>query len=120
MEYISTRNKKKIFSFKDIFLKGLAPDGGLFIPKEVIPYTIEELNNLKNLSYNQLATKIIFKFCGDEFKEEEINEIVEESYKNFRTRDVVKISKIGNINLLELFRLILLKEKELQEIYLTC
>ena len=103
MEYISTRNKKKIFSFKDIFLKGLAPDGGLFVPKEVIPYTIEELNNLKNLSYNQLATKIIFKFCGDEFKEEEINEIVEESYKNFRTRDVVKISKIGNLNLLELF-----------------
>ena len=34
MEYISTRNTKKTFSFKDVFLKGLAPDGGLFVPKK--------------------------------------------------------------------------------------
>ena len=33
MEYISTRNIKKTFMFKDVFLKGLAPDGGLFVPK---------------------------------------------------------------------------------------
>jgi threonine synthase len=103
MEYISTRNKRKKFSFKDVFLKGLAPDGGLFIPKEVIPYTAEELNDLKNLSYNQLAVKIIYKFCEDEFKEKEIKAIVEASYKNFRAEDVVKIIKIGKLNLLELF-----------------
>ena len=103
MEYISTRNKGKKFSFKDVFLKGLAPDGGLFIPKEVIPYTAEELNDLKNLSYNQLAVKIIYKFCEDEFKEKEIKAIVEASYKNFRAEDVVKIIKIGKLNLLELF-----------------
>ena len=30
MEYISTRNKEKTYSFSDVFLKGLAPDGGLF------------------------------------------------------------------------------------------
>ena len=91
MEYISTRNKKNIFSFKDIFLKGLAPDGGLFVPKEIIPFTEKELNELKNLSYKKLATKIILKFCGKEFKEEQINEIVDDSYKNFRTKDIVKI-----------------------------
>jgi threonine synthase len=103
MEYISTRNKEKKFSLKDVFLKSLAPDGGLFIPKEVIPYKAEELNDLKNLSYNQLAVKIIYKFCEDEFKEKEIKEIVEASYKNFRIQDVVKINKIGKLNLLELF-----------------
>ena len=31
MECISTRNAQNTFSFKDVFLKGLAPDGGLFV-----------------------------------------------------------------------------------------
>ena len=56
MEYISTRNTKKIFSFKEVFLKGLAPDGGLFVPKNIPYYNLEELMNLKNFSYNDLAS----------------------------------------------------------------
>ena len=62
MEYISTRNNQKIFTFKDIFLKGLADDGGLFIPKSVEPFSKEEINNFKNLSYNDLAAEIINPF----------------------------------------------------------
>ena len=63
MDYISTRNKSKIFSFKEIFLKGLAPDGGLFIPKKIPLYSLKDLEKLRNLSYKELASKIIFKFC---------------------------------------------------------
>jgi len=103
MEYISTRNKEKNFSFKDVFLKSLAPDGGLFIPKKFPIFSSEELKKLKDLSYNELATKIILKFCEDEFSEKEIKEIVENSYKNFRSKDVVQIRKLGKLNLLELF-----------------
>ena len=62
MEYISTRNTKKTFSFKDVFLKGLAPDGGLFVPKKIPLYSSQELEKLKSLSYNELAAKIIFKY----------------------------------------------------------
>ena len=83
MEYISTRNTNKSFLFKDVFLKGLAPDGGLFVPKTIPIYTSLDLKNLKNLTYNQLAAKIIFEFCNDEFNEEEIKKIVDDSYKNF-------------------------------------
>ena len=103
MEYISTRNTKKIFTFKDVFLKGLAPDGGLFVPKTIPIFSTAELDNLKSFSYNELATKIIHKFCNDEFEETEIRDLVENSYKKFRTNDVVKIKKIGKLNLLELF-----------------
>ena len=35
MEYISTRNNQKNYTFKDVFLKGLANDGGLFVPKSI-------------------------------------------------------------------------------------
>jgi len=103
MEYISTRNTQKTFSFKDVFLKGLAPDGGLFVPKIIPVFTPEELKGLKNISYNELATKIILKFCSDEFSEEELKKLIENSYKSFRIKDVVAVKKLGKINLLELF-----------------
>ena len=103
MEYVSTRNAKKVFSFKDVFLKGLAPDGGLFVPKKIPLYNSRELEKLRNLSYNELATNIIFKFCSEEFDEVEIKDLIKNSYKNFRVNDVVVIKKIGKVNLLELF-----------------
>jgi len=103
MEYISTRNSEKIYSFKDVFFKSLAPDGGLFVPKKFPLYKLEELEKLKNLPYEDLAEKIILKFCEGEFNEVEIKNLVRNSYKNFRVKNVVGIRKIGKINLLELF-----------------
>jgi len=103
MEYISTRNTKKTFSFEEVLLKGLAIDGGLFVPKKFPIISSKELQELKNISYNELAIKIILKFCGDEFDEKQIKEIVENSYKKFRTKNVVTIKKIGKLNLLELY-----------------
>ena len=103
MQYISTRNSKKIFSFKDVFLNALAPDGGLFIPKNIPIFSIEELNELKKLSYSELAVKIIIKFCSEEFRENELKEIIKKSYKNFRTNETVILKKYGDIHLLELF-----------------
>ena len=103
MEYISTRNAQKNFSFKDVFLKGLAPDGGLFVPKKIPLYTSQELEKFKNFSYNEMATKIILKFCGKEFNEIDIKDLVKNSYKNFRVDNVVTIKKLGKLNLLELF-----------------
>jgi len=103
MEYISTRNKKKVFSFQDIFLKGLAPDGGLFVPKEIPFYSSNEVENLRNCSYREIAEKIILEFCGNEFKKNEVRDLVHSSYKNFRVEDVIKVKELGKINLLELF-----------------
>ena len=42
MNYFSTRDKSLKFSFKDIFLRGLAPGGGLFLPSEIKKYNQEE------------------------------------------------------------------------------
>ena len=103
MEYISTRNNQKIFTFKDIFLKGLADDGGLFIPKSVKPFSKEEINNLKNLSYNDLAAEIINPFIGDFMSKDDLISLISKSYSNFRTKNVVNINKLGNLKVLELF-----------------
>ena len=103
MKYISTRNSKKTFSFKDVFLNALASDGGLFVPQNIPFFSIKELNELKKLSYNDLAAKIIIKFCSEEFEENELKEIVEKSYKSFRAKETVILKKYEDIYLLELF-----------------
>ena len=103
MEYISTRNTQEIFSFKNVFLNGLASDGGLYTPKQMPLYSNQDLEQLRNFSYQELAAKIISDFCAEEFSEFEIKTIVKKSYKDFRVKDVVTVNKFGKINLLELF-----------------
>ena len=109
MEYISTRNNKKTFTFEEVFLKGLASDGGLFIPKSTKKFTKEELKSFRNLSYQDLAKKIIFPYLGNFMSESELSDIIEKSYSVFRKDNVVHFTTgHGNdgleyVNILELF-----------------
>ena len=83
MEYISTRNNKKTFEFRDVFIKGLADDGGLFIPKSLHKV---DINELKGLDYNDLAKKIIYPFIGDFMSETDLDKIIDQSYSVFRKK----------------------------------
>ena len=103
MKYISTRNNSKEYSFEKVFIKGLADDGGLFVPKSLKKFSKEELNSMSKLSYQELATKIILPFIGDFMSEKELSEIIQKSYAVFRKEQAVSLVKIGNINILELF-----------------
>ena len=51
MRYVSTRNNNQDYSFKEVFLKGLADDGGLFVPKSLFRFNEKELSSLKELNY---------------------------------------------------------------------
>src|SRR6056300_1381555 len=104
MKYFSTRDKSLKFSFKDIFLRGLAPGGGLFLPSEIKHYNNEDLEKLSKLSYVDLATEIIFNLCSENLSKNELTNIISESYKGFEEKEVVTIKKVGNIDLLELYQ----------------
>ena len=103
MKYISTRNNSKEYSFEQVFIKGLADDGGLFVPKTLKKYSDDELNSMSKLSYQDLANKIIFPFIGDFMSEKELSDIIQKSYSVFRVEQAVSLVKIGNTNILELF-----------------
>ena len=103
MNYLSTRDKSLNFNFKDIFLRGLAPDGGLFLPSEIRSYNKLDLKSLSKLSYSDLAVEILFNFCSENLSKDELRSIIKNAYKNFEDKEVVSIKKIGNINLLELY-----------------
>ena len=103
MKYISTRNNKKTFEFKDVFIKGLADDGGLFIPESLSEYSESEISSFTNLEYNDLAKKIISTFIGDFMSENDLSNIIDKSYSVFRKKNVVNLIKVGDRSVLELF-----------------
>ena len=103
MEYISTRNKNLNYNFKEIFLRGLAPDGGLFVPKKIKTFNKFEIEELSKLSYIDLATEIISLFSSPEIDKNNLKELIKKSYQSFTTKEVIKIKKVGDLNLVELY-----------------
>ena len=103
MNYFSTRDKYLKFSFKDIFLRGLAPGGGLFLPSDIKHYDKSELDKLSHLSYEDLATEILFNFCSNDIDKPELKSLIKNAYHRFEKKEVVSIKKIGNIDILELY-----------------
>ena len=103
MRYVSTRDNSKEYSFEDVFIKGLADDGGLYVPTSLKKFSLNELSELKNHNYNDLSTEIINQFSSDFISKDDLSSLIKKSYSTFREKDVVKISNVGDLKLLELF-----------------
>ncbi|MDC0031114.1 threonine synthase [Candidatus Pelagibacter sp.] len=103
MKYISTRNSSKEYNFEEVFIKGLADDGGLFIPKTIKKFSNDDLNQLSKLSYQELAKKLILPFIGSFMSKNELSDIVDKSYSVFRKDNVVDLIEIDEVKVLELF-----------------
>ncbi len=99
--YISTRSKEKLTASEAI-LKGLASDGGLFIP-EVFPLVNFDENWI-NKSYQELAVEI-FKLFLDDYTEEEILYCVNSAYDKVNFKNgMVGIKTFDNLSFLELYK----------------
>ena len=63
MRYFSTRGHADPIAAKEAILKGLADDGGLFVPEQM-PEKID-ISRLSDLSYGDLAQMILSRFFDD-------------------------------------------------------
>ncbi|KAM7218698.1 Tryptophan synthase beta subunit-like PLP-dependent enzyme [Rhypophila decipiens] len=101
--YLSTRGGDYGLSFETVVLKGLAQDGGLFLP-EVVP-TAEGWENWKDLPYAELAHKILSLYISsDEIPSADLKDIIDRSYATFRAQEVTPLVHLkDNLYLLELF-----------------
>ena len=61
MKYISTRGRSPKLNFSEVLLGGLAPDGGLYLPEHYPNFTDDELNDMRDMSYQDLAFYIFEK-----------------------------------------------------------
>ena len=103
MKYFSTRNKKTSLGFADIFQRGLAPDGGLFIPHKIKKFNKSQLTKLRKLNYNDLALEIIADFCKPDIERKKLKTLIKNSYKSFKNKNTVSLIDLGNFKLLELY-----------------
>lgn len=106
--YRSTRSaSKQEVTFEDAIITGLAKDGGLFIPSQIPKLADNFLNEWSDLSFQELAFKIMRLYIKEsEIPNEDLLKLVEKSYSTFRADDVtplVKIDSEKNLYLLELF-----------------
>lgn len=101
-KFISSRNKNEECGAKEAIIKGLSKEGGLFTPFEIEKYKVD-INDFLELSYQDMAYKILSLFF-DDYSEEELKFCINSAYDNkFSTKNVVELSKIGNNYMLELY-----------------
>ena len=84
-------------------MKGLAEDGGLFVPQELFKFNQTEINSLKDLNYQDLATEIIFKFTGNFIDKNQLSKLIQKSYSTFRHKNIIDFSDVGEFKIMELF-----------------
>lgn len=104
MKYISTRGKAPILNFEEVLLTGLAADGGLYVPQTLPTFTASEIKAMAGMNYAELAQTIITPFVDDCVPQDDLREIIEQTYAEFRHNAVAPMVQIGaNQWVLELF-----------------
>ena len=95
--YSSTRGcaTQKSLSFRDVVMRGLAHDRGLFVPDSFPSVSSAELESWRRLNYADLAVKVIEKFVKeDQVPSHVLEGIVKRSCGAFRSREVTPVVKV--------------------------
>lgn len=97
MKFISTRGGMEPASFSEILVEGLAPDGGLVIPETIPVVDAARREQLRELSYAELATEILSLYATD-IPRVDLAEMCRAAYstENFGEGPAVPLTPIGN------------------------
>lgn len=107
MKYVSTRDKsleKKTFS--EVLLKGLADDGGLYVPDRYSQFSPKQLKVMRKMPYSGVALSVLSRFVGDSIPELDLQKMVLGIYNKevFGSEKVTPLIPIGeDIYVQELF-----------------
>ena len=100
--YSSTRNSEPKFTASQAILKGLADDGGLFVPDH-IPALSCSMREMAGKSYQEVAYEVMKLFFTD-FTEEELKNCIERAYDSkFDTEEIAPLVEAEGTYYLELF-----------------
>ncbi len=102
MMYVSTRDAGEKATASQAILKGLAADGGLFVPEQ-LPVLDVSLKELAGMTYQQTAYEVMKKFLTD-FTEEELRHCIASAYDSkFDTEEIAPLTRADGAYYLELF-----------------
>lgn len=99
MKYYSTNGKAPLASLKDAVIKGLAPDGGLYMPERIPTIPKAFFNNLGEMTFQEIAYVVANTLFGEDIDSDQLKTIVYDAL-NFP----IPLKKVeDNIYVLELF-----------------
>lgn len=102
MLYRSTRNADEKVTASQAVLKGLADNGGLFVPEQ-IPMLDVPVEKLADMTYQETAYEVMKLFLTD-YTEEELKQCIQKAYdKKFDTKEIAPLVKAQDAYYLELF-----------------
>ena len=100
--YSSTRGDKEVIKASEAILRGLAPDGGLYVPS-FIPKLEKPLRELSGLSYQDTAFEVMKQLLTD-YTEDELKYCISHAYDSkFDTEEIAPLSEAGGAYFLELY-----------------
>jgi len=99
MRYRSTSRQAPLTSLRGAVLRGLAPDGGLYMPVEIARRSPEELEQFRALPFTEVCFRVVTPFAAPDVPEDVLWQIVSESI-NF---PVKLVSLSPGLHILELF-----------------
>lgn len=80
IQYYSTNLKAEKVTFRDALLKGLAPDGGLYMPEKIPQLSKKEIDGFRNKDYHEIAYGVLSKFLHDAVPASELARMTREAY----------------------------------------
>src|ERR1700677_2470390 len=98
MTFYSTNKKSSNVSFVEALIRGLAPDGGLYFPTTFPQLSEKEIQDLKDMTLQEIAITCLSKWMDDEFTQQEIQHIVQKGLTF-----PIPITQLGNTHIMELF-----------------
>ena len=100
--YRSTRSKSELVKASQAILRGLAEDGGLYVP-EYVPTLDKSLEELSQMSYQETAYEVMKLFLTD-FTEDELKSCINKAYDSkFDTEVIAPLVEADGAYYLELF-----------------
>jgi threonine synthase len=105
MLYESTRGGLKSITSSEAIKRGIAPDGGLFVPESGVKLTLDKISHLVDMTYQERAISIL-KYYIDDYTDSEIADCVNNAYtaQKFGGADIAPLYKMNdNVYILELW-----------------
>ena len=104
MLFVSTRGKTDLVSSAHAITRGLAADGGLFVPQRFPKMRMSDIKAMENKPYTERAIDILCQFLTD-YSEDELRECVQQAYaaEKFGGEPVPLVKVNDNTAVLELW-----------------
>nr|MCU0729485.1 threonine synthase [Sphingopyxis sp.] len=104
MDYLSTRGGAEPLDFRAATLVGLAPDGGLYLPKSWPRFSHADIAALAGCDYAETAARVLAPFVGTALTPDELRKLTRAAYGRFAHEAVTPLVQLDDRHwLLELF-----------------